>query len=474
MSQSLWKGELNIKIYIATHFNDALKSIIEIIKIKTVKAEKTGDAPYGVELKRGLNKALEIAQSLGFKVKNLDNYCGYAEYGKGEEYIAILGHIDVVPEGDETRWSVPPYAGRVVGNALIARGAIDNKGPIMSALYALKAVVDTQPEFNKRVRVIFGCNEESGDDDIKYYLAKEKPPKYAFTPDGRFPVIFSEKGIYTFSFRKIIDWEKSKLLEIQAGTRSNIVPEKCVAKVRNVAKEAIEKALNEISTLSKAEYTISYKGETAKIVCTGVAAHSSSPHKGVNALLGMYRLLDLIIAKDDAAKEFVSFIAERIGESTDGEKLGIRTINEEVGDLTISAGITNIKNNEIFVKFNIKYPISTDEKTLDARLKAAGEGSDIVFFKENHLAPLYFDKNHPLVKELQDVYLSMTGRNEEPAAIGGGTYAKLMPNTVAFGPNFKEYNGKAHSFDECMDLDMLKLGMEIYARAILRLGALIK
>lgn len=465
---------MDIKKYIDTHFDEVLKSIIEIIRIKTVKADRAGDAPYGEELKKGLNKVLEIAQGLGFKVKNLDNYIGYAEYGEGEEYIAILGHIDVVPEGDEASWSVPPYEGCVVNNQLTARGAIDNKAPIISALYSLKAVVDTHPEFNKRVRIIFGTNEESGDEDIKYYLAREKEPKYAFTPDGRFPVIFSEKGIYTFSFRKKIHWQDSKIVEIKAGTRSNIVPEKCIAKVRNISKETVEAALKEMKSLTKAEYIVKYGEEATEIICTGVSAHASSPHKGVNALLGMYRFLDLIIGKEDAAKGFISFISGYIGESSDGEKLGIKTVNEEVGNLTISAGITNILNDELFVKFNIRYPASIDEKTLDSRLKTAGEKGGVVFFKENHNAPLYFEKTHPLVKELQEIYVNVTGRDEEPAALGGGTYAKLMPNTVAFGPNFKEYNGKPHSFDECMDLDMLKQGMEIYARAILKLGALIK
>lgn len=465
---------MDIKKYINTHFDEVLKSIIEIIRIKTVKADRAGDAPYGEELKKGLNKVLEIAQGLGFKVKNLDNYIGYAEYGEGEEYIAILGHIDVVPEGDEASWSVPPYEGCVVNNQLTARGAIDNKAPIISALYSLKAVVDTHPEFNKRVRIIFGTNEESGDEDIKYYLAREKEPKYAFTPDGRFPVIFSEKGIYTFSFRKKIQWKDSKIVEIKAGTRSNIVPEKCIAKVRNISKETVETALKKMRSLTKAEYTMNCEGDTTEIICTGVSAHASSPHKGVNALLGMYKFLNLIIGKEDAAKGFISFISGYIGESSAGEKLGIKTVNEEVGNLTISAGITNILNDELFVKFNIRYPASIDEKNLDLRLKTAGEKEGIVFFKENHNAPLYFEKTHPLVKELQEIYVNVTGRDEEPAALGGGTYAKLMPNTVAFGPNFKEYNGKPHSFDECMDLDMLKQGMEIYARAILKLGALIK
>lgn len=465
---------MEIKKYIDEHFNDALKSIIEIIRIKTVKADKVGDAPYGENLKKALIKVLEIAESLGFRVKNLDNYVGYAEYGEGEEYIAVLGHIDVVPEGDEANWSVPPYEGRIVDNLLVARGAIDNKAPIISALYSLKALIDTHPEFNKRVRIIFGTNEESGDEDIKYYLAREKAPIYAFTPDGRFPVIFSEKGIYTFSYRKKIDWTRSNILELKAGTRSNIVPEICTVKVENTIKAELETAIEKMKELSKNTFQVEYINDIALIKCVGVSAHASSPQKGVNALLGMYKLLNIILPEEDSAKGFVKFIAEKIGETFDGAGLGIKTVNEEVGDLTISAGITNIVNDEIFVKFNIRYPASIDEKTLDSRLKIAGEEAGIVFFKENHNPPLYFKKTHPLVKELQSVYKFVTGRDEEPAALGGGTYAKLMPNTVAFGPNFREFKGNPHSFDECMDLDMLKQGMEIYARAILKLGALVK
>ena len=461
---------MELKRYIDEHFNETLDSIIKIINIRTVKGEKIGDAPYGVELKKALNEVLEIAKSLGFKVKNLDNYAGYAEYGEGEEYIAVLGHIDVVPEGDVENWSVPPYEGKIVGDQLVARGAIDNKGPIISALYSLKAVVDTEPNFNKRVRIIFGTNEESGDEDIKYYLSKEQPPKYAFTPDGRFPVIFSEKGIYTFSFRKKMDLSNTNILELKAGTRSNIVPELCTLKLKDTSKFNLKEKIVEVEKYSSNHFEID--GDTVK--CIGKSAHASSPQKGINALLGMYQLLNLILDEKDFAKEFVEFIATKVGETYDGINLGIKTTNEEVGDLTISAGITNIVNDEIFVKFNIRYPASIDEKTLDSRLDEAGKNGNVVFFKENHNPPLYFEKSHPLVKELQDVYQEVTGRDEEPAALGGGTYAKLMPNTVAFGPNFKEYKGNPHSFDESMDINMLKQGMEIYAKAILKLSALIK
>ena len=152
---------MKIREYIDSNFGRIIEDIREIIKVRTVKDVATSDAPFGQNLKYGLEKTLKIAEKLGFKVKNLNNYIGYAEIGESKEYIAILGHIDVVPEGDVTKWSVNPYTGVIRDNLLIGRGALDNKAPIISSLYSIKAILEENPNFNKRVRVIFGTNEPS-------------------------------------------------------------------------------------------------------------------------------------------------------------------------------------------------------------------------------------------------------------------------------------------------------------------------
>lgn len=461
---------MKIKRYIEDNFNSIISDVKSIIKIKTVKEEAEEDAPFGKNLKYGLEKTLELAEKLGFRTKNLDNYVGYAEIGEGEDYIAILGHIDVVPEGDISKWSVDPYSGEIRDNMLIARGAIDNKGPIISSLYSLKAILEEKPNFNKRVRVIFGTNEESGDEDMKYYLAHEKAPKYAFTPDGRFPVIFSEKGIYTFSFREKINWNETDVIEIEAGTRSNVVPERAKLVLKSSLSERIGNGLERVKKLSKCNFEVSEDEEKIVVIINGKAAHASSPERGINSILGMYLFLNEVLSEEDSLKNFSRFMATYIQETTDGKLLGIESKNEETGDLTISAGITKRIDDFISVKFNIRYPVSTTESILDTVLNKKAQENNIIFFKENHNPPLYFPKDSILVKTLQDIYREITGREDEPAALGGGTYAKLMPNTVAFGPNYREFKGNPHSFDECMDLDMLKIGIEIYAKAILKLS----
>ena len=458
--------------YIDNHFQETIKDIQKIVKIKTVKEESTVGAPFGLGLKKGLEEVLDIAKNLGFKTVNLDNYIGYAEFGEGEEYIGILGHIDVVPEGDHFKWSVPPYSGDIVGKNMISRGVLDNKGPIVSALYSMKALKECIPNFNHKVRIIFGTNEESGDEDIKYYLSKEKPPKYAFTPDGQFPVVFSEKGIYTFSFRDKFNKEKSSVLDIVGGTRSNVVPEEAKAILK---KESYFKILEVIESFEDGpcKFEVSKKENFVELICKGKPAHASSPQRGVNPITWLFKFLNEIISQEDSLKRFIEFMSTVVGIETDGKDLGIKTINDETGDLTLSCGIVKIidKANEdiISVKFNIRYPVNTNENSLDDMLEKKAKENGIEFFKENHNAPLYFPKDHILVEKLQKVFKEVTNRDDKPVALGGGTYAKLMPNTVAFGPNFKEFKGNPHGFDEKMDIDMLKQGMLMYALGVLEL-----
>lgn len=458
--------------YIDEHFQETLKDIQKIVKIKTVKEESTNGAPFGLGLKKGLEETLKIAKDLGFKTVNLDNYIGYAEFGEGEEYIGVLGHIDVVPEGEHSKWSVPPFSGEIVGKNMISRGALDNKGPIISALHSMKALKECVPTFNQRVRIIFGTNEESGDEDIKYYLSKEKAPKYAFTPDGQFPVVFSEKGIYTFSFKDSFLKEKTSILDIVGGTRSNVVPEEAKVFLKKDLSEKIIKELEKFKD-TPCKFEVLEKESYLEVICKGIPAHASSPQRGVNPITWLFRFLNRVIPEEDSLKRFVNFMDKVVGIETDGSGLNIETKNEETGDLTLSCGIVKIieeKNSSIYVKFNIRYPVTTNEKKLDTILDKIGRENNVEFVKENHNAPLYFPKEHPLVEKLQKVFKDVTDRDDKPVALGGGTYAKLMPNTVAFGPNFKEFRGNPHGFDEKMDIDMLKQGMLMYALGVLELA----
>lgn len=179
--------------------------IIDVVKIPSIESEAKENAPFGEEVNRALLKALEISEDLGFRTRNIDGYMGYAQFGEGDDYIGVVGHLDVVPT--EHGWINSPFSGHIEDGRIYSRGVLDNKGPIMSALYGLYAIKESGLKLSKPVRIIFGTDEESGFEDLTYYLTKEKPPIMGFTPDCKYPVVYGERGRAKISISVDIDNE---------------------------------------------------------------------------------------------------------------------------------------------------------------------------------------------------------------------------------------------------------------------------
>lgn len=169
-----------------------IQDILDLVRVDSVERDAEPGAPFGPGVKEALQKALELGVRMGFGTVNLNNHIGYVEYGKGDDYVCAIGHVDVVPPGDG--WKQPPFAGHREDGVLYGRGVLDNKGPILACLYGLYALKELGYEPKHQIRIIFGCDEESGFEDLDYYLAKEKPPLYGFTPDCKFPVVYAERG----------------------------------------------------------------------------------------------------------------------------------------------------------------------------------------------------------------------------------------------------------------------------------------
>ena len=230
--------------------DELIQSVQNIIRIKSVEDEPKEGMPFGEGVSKSLECALEISKKLGFKVVNLDGHVGYAEYGDGEEYVAALGHLDVVPEGDD--WIYPAYGAEIHDGKIYGRGTTDDKGPIMASLYGLKVIKELGLPLSKKIRIIFGTNEETGSKDIEYYLEHEKAPVAGFTPDAEFPIINGEKGITIFDIVKTFGEKTTDgdvLVEsIKGGIASNVVASLCETKLK--AKEA-NKVCEEISKFAK-------------------------------------------------------------------------------------------------------------------------------------------------------------------------------------------------------------------------------
>lgn len=446
-----------------------IESLQELIRIKSVKEDPIGHMPFGEGIQNALNYMLNLGASMGFKTKNVDNYAGYIEFGEGTELLGILCHLDVVPEGDG--WTFGPYSGSVDHGKLYGRGTLDNKGPAVASLYAMKALKDSGFIPQKRIRLILGTNEESGSECIDYYLKHEEKPTVAFSPDADFPVIHGEMGIILFDlyqkFENHIEDGGIELVSLKGGNAPNMVPEYAEAKIIETTPiDHIVKAYN----LAKDVHIEHVKSDGFTLLKShGISAHGSTPEKGKNAISQLICLLDLIDLKIGDTSNFIRFLARNIGMDYDGKSIGIG-FKDDYNDLVLNLGMIDLDQEHGKATVNVRYPITYKEETIKMALDQtlADSGVDLLNWKCAH--PLYFEPTHPLIATLMDVYREKTGDFDAlPITIGGGTYARSMPNAVAFGALFPGAEDTMHQKDEYISLEDLFKITDIYAEAILKL-----
>lgn len=450
--------------------NEMIEDTREILKIRSVEDKPEEGMPFGAGVNEALNKALNIAEKLGFKTVNLDGYVGYAEYGSGEEYITALGHLDVVPEGDG--WIYPPYAAEIHKHRIYARGAVDDKGPIIAALYGLKAIKELKLPISKKIRIIFGCNEETGSKDIKYYNTKEKPPVAGFTPDAEYPIIYAEKGTLGFNFKNNLKQCTGDIIvrSIKGGVRPNMVPDNCKAVINAKDKGKLVEYAKNFSQNHNYEIEAVIVEDYVMLNTNGISAHGSLPHLGKNAIMQMLQFLGEIPIIQEELLEYIKFLNKFINFETDGTSLGVGFQDEASGKLSLNAGVINMNESNISLSIDIRYPVTIERNKIDDIIMKKAEESHIELENVRGHEPLYFPPHHPVILKLQKVYKEQTGKEATLLAIGGGTYAKSMNNIVAFGPVFPGGPDLAHQANEYIEIEDLILSCKIYANALYELA----
>lgn len=447
-----------------------LQSIQESIRIPSIEAAPLPGKPYGEMVDQALQHALATAAGLGFRTVNLDGHIGYAEYGEGEDYIAVLGHVDVVPEG--SGWQYPPYGAEIHDEVLYGRGSLDDKGPLFAALYGLKAVAAAGLPLKKRVRIIFGTNEETGCADAAYYVAREPAPVAGFTPDANFPVIFAEKGIFNFTLCGQLGNQNGaavQLIKLHGGERANMVPDACEAVLLADNPARISELCEKLATERGWQITAATKGTEVHLQAVGLAAHGSTPELGKNAVMEMLACLaECPLAA--TAQDVMRAYTQLIGLDTTGRALGLACQDEPSGTLSLNAGVVSLQDGVVTLTNNARYPVTLSFEALWQRLLAALDGSSLQAACQVHSKPLYFPREHPLITTLHRIFQEKTGQTAEPLAIGGGTYAKTIPNIVAYGPEMPGVPGCCHEANEHISLADLATSAQIYAEAIYELA----
>ena len=443
-----------------------IQALEELVRFESVRGTAEEGAPYGRENANCLKRALEMAEELGFRTHNMEGYVGWAEYGEGEEMIAIAAHLDVVAGGDG--WTVcKPFEPTIKDGKMFGRGTMDNKGPAVIILYALKALVEEGFLPKRRVRVILGCDEENGSDCLKYYCQNGgELPVAGFTPDASFPLIQGEKGHMKLTVGKtFVQQDGWKLESIQGGVASNVVPQ--YAKAELLLDETAETAKQYLKEEKGIHILI--EGNHLTIEADGISAHASRPDQGENAIgrLCLY-LKELPLAA--GAKEAVAFVADKIGMETTGETLKINLWDEPSGALTLNIGLisTEIQNDEMKLQVTLdsRCPVTFGYDDLVPAVKTAFTEAGWGVVQESWSDSIYKADDSEIVQKLLGVYRGLTGDQTPAYCIGGGTYAKDLPNILAFGAEKQGADHCIHGADEYIYLEQLTECAYIYAEAI--------
>ncbi len=421
--------------------DELIENIRKWIAIPSVQGAPAGEnAPFGKEVRRMLDTALADGRRFGFEVRDIDGYAGDISYGSGPQTMGMLAHLDVVPLGDG--WTHDPLGGEIENGRMYGRGTTDDKGPALCALYAMRAVKEAGIPLKDGVRLILGCDEETGMSDMRYYASKLKMPDYGFSPDAEFPVINIEKGGVNMRLSKVTGGEDGAALPVYslyAGERPNVVPAEATAVVGlgGLSVEALNGKLAEIEK----------KHDKFRLAATDAGEGRAK-------------------AGGEGARAAIAMLAEAVGMEYTGESLGIACADELSGALTCNLGILRYDGNELSALLDIRYPLcGSEELMLGQAAKRVAPAGMAVCCASSH-TPLHVPADSKIVQGLLKVYHEVTGLPAYTIAIGGGTYSRMMPNTVAFGVCFPGDMDVCHIADEYIDVEKMMLGVKIFAHAI--------
>lgn len=429
------------------------------IQVPSVKGRAEDGAPFGAEVRRMLDMALQDASDMGFDTRNFDGYAGDATLGDGDESIAVLAHLDVVPAGDG--WQTPPFGAVREGKRIYGRGTSDDKGPALAAMFAMKAIRDAKIPLKKSIRLILGCDEESGWEDMAYYTAHADMPAMGFSPDATYPVINTEKGLLHLSLRGKTAPEGVQVIRWQTGERPNVIPGAAEMLLRDEPGLSDRITAYVQKTGAAISTAVSPEGLTVRAI--GIPGHAAFPSGGRNAI-GML----LCLLRELGVAGSLGTLAQAVGLEYDGASLGCAVQDRLSGPLTCNMGIIRVEDGDIYATLDLRCPVMASLDTIIATIEAHLPGFTVTVNekKEAHHVP----ENSELVQCLLDAYHEETGRERKAIAIGGGTYARVLKEGVAFGATFPEDPDLAHQAGEYMDLDVLMQNVRIFANALIRLA----
>ncbi|WP_243292767.1 M20 family metallopeptidase [Bacillus sp. FJAT-47783] len=427
-------------------------SLRSLVSIPSVLDDASPNKPFGDAIQAALEYTLIKCEELGFKTyMDPKGYYGYAEIGEGEEMVGILGHLDVVPPGNIDHWTYHPFNPVIKEGKMYGRGTQDDKGPTLAAIYAAKALMDLGVTFKKRLRFIFGTDEETLWRCMKQYEENEEMPSYGFVPDASFPLTYAEKGL----LQLYLVGENTSGLHIRGGSAFNAVPDRI--HYNGPKQEELAKALF--------KRNFQFEKNNDGITVIGKSAHAQVPEEGINAIC----CLAIALKDIDVQSKAIQFIANEIGEDPYATKIFNQCQDDVSGKLKFNIGKIELSEKEI-VSIDIRIPVTKSKNDIVKKLTKVAAQYGLEYQEFDWLKSIYIPTDHFLVKTLMEVYQEETGDTEStPISAGGATYARAVKNSVAFGAVFPGKPKVEHQPNEYVDLADLFKAMKIYSKAIYQL-----
>lgn len=440
---------MDVKTVINDNFDKYKEDLGRLVGINSVLDEK-GAEPFGEGIQLALEEIISISKKMGFKTFiDPEGYYGYADIGEGEELFGVLGHLDVVPVGDLDSWNNDPFTLVEDDGKLYGRGSTDDKGPMLASMYSLKMILDEGYTLDKRVRFIFGTDEESLWRCMKAYTKTEEIPSMGFTPDSSFPLTYAEKGLIEYF---LISHEISDV-RLEGGGPLNAVPSQAY----------IDYDKNVVAVLD--EMGVTHKHVDKDLVVYGKAMHAMAADQGENAIVFAAQALH----KAGKRNRMIDFIVKKAADANG--KLIYGEVEDEVsGKLMFNVGKATFRNSMQKIGIDMRFPVTYPKAKIESGLKKAAHEHQIVIDPYDYLKSIYIERDSELVKGLMKAYQNITGDMEsEPLVSGGATYARAMDNVVAFGAGFPNRESTEHQPNEYIIIDDMKQAMEIYIEAFMNL-----
>lgn len=407
--------------------------------------------------------------------------------GSAPDRLGILTHGDVQP-ADRDRWRGDPFAldatsepGRLVG-----RGVEDDKASIATALHAMRAARELGAPLRRRIELVVSMTEESDWTPFREFLRTWDPPALNVALDAKYPVVTAEKGAGAIflTVRPGPPGESgparrgARLLSIAGGEARNRVPAAAVAVVGN-ADPGLAAALRAgVDPSGGVTFDLQPDGDRLTVRAHGVAAHSSTPWEGRNAVTHLAALLARRDWPPTPASRMVRLVADLVGTGDRAERFGsLACAHPFMGPLTLALTRLRARGGEgLEACLNVRCPAGRSRAQVETAVHAALEAWAV---RRGGARPAcriemgepYYVESAPHVPVLVDVYRHYTGQHDAgPVAVGGGTQARLLPNGVNFGPSMPGAPYTGHSDHEFVTVEQFRLNLMMQAAMLVELA----